>query len=515
MRNFIYLLALTLIISCKKEVKKTDKLGIVDFQVTGNKNAQEHFEKGLLLLHSFEYDDAREAFLEAQKTDPNMAMAYWGEAMTYNHSLWGEQDYEAGFSAIEKGKQLQDIETYSQIEQGFLEAVEILYTPKTAKIERDKAYKDYMKSLYETYPENQEIASFYAISLLGSVPEGRDDVIYGQGAEVAKKVLEKNPNHPGALHYLIHSYDDPYHAELAIDAANSYSKVAPDASHALHMPSHIYVALGMWDEVINSNIDSYQASLNRMKRKELGNDARGYHAYHWLEYGYLQKGDFDKAKQMVLDMETYTKETPSERSKIHLVFLKGTYLVETNQWDSPIADIEIDVSNMSVTGQAQYYFIEGYKAFAKKDSEKLEATIEILSNEIETESLLVENISDGFTVCSSLSRNAPTQTNIDQSLIMLKQLQALKAWLENDVVKTENLLNEAISAEQKLSYSYGPPTIQKPTSELYADWLITQNRYQEAIEQYTATLERATKRRLALEGIEKATQLSVEGNIEI
>ena len=515
MKNLIFISFLVLIVSCKKEVKNLDTLGIVEFQVTGNKEAQDHFEKGLLLLHSFEYEDAREAFLHAQNADQTMAMAYWGEAMTYNHALWREQDYDAGFSTIEKIENLQELEKYSEVEQGFLEAIKILYTPKTAKIERDKAYRDYMKSLYDANPNNQEVAAFYAISLLGSVPEGRDDSIYGQGAEIAKKVISKNPKHPGGLHYLIHSYDDPYHAELAIDAANSYSKVAPDASHALHMPSHIYVALGMWDEVINSNIDSYQASLNRMKRKELGNDARGYHAYHWLEYGYLQKGDFDKAKQMVLDMETYTKETPSERSKIHLVFLKGTYLVETNQWDSTIADIEIDVSNLHLTGQTQYYFIEGYKAFAEKNSEKLNEVIDILYKKVDKESLLVDNISDGFTVCSSLSRSAPTQTNIDQATIMLKQLEALSSWLLNDVANTENLLKETVSLEQKLSYSYGPPVIQKPTTELYADWLMSEQRYTEAIEQYKLTLERATKRRLAVEGIEKATELSASNNLEV
>ncbi|GGG59761.1 tetratricopeptide repeat protein [Bizionia arctica] len=515
MKNLVYFLVCILIISCKNEVKKTDALGVVEFQVTGNNEAQASFEKGLLLLHSFEYDDAREAFLEAQKKDPNMAMAYWGEAMTYNHTIWGEQDYDAGFLAVEKISHFQDSDLYSPVEQGLIGAVIVLYTPKTAKLERDVAYKNYMKSLYKTYPENQEIAAFYAISLLGSVPEGRDDAIYGQGAEIAKKVLEKNPNHPGALHYLIHSYDDPYHAALAIDAANSYSKVAPDASHALHMPSHIYVALGMWDEVINSNIDSYQASLNRMKRKELDNNARGYHAYHWLEYGYLQIGEFEKAKQMVLDMESYAKETPSDRTNMYLAFLKGTYLVESNQWDSSIADMDIDVSNLHLTAQAQYYFIEGYEAFVEKNAEKIETLIEILSAEIDKESLLVENISDGFTVCSSLSRSAPTQSNIDQSLIMLNQLKALNGWLENDVLNTENLLKETILQEQNLSYSYGPPVIQKPTSELYADWLITQKRYSEAIYQYTATLERATNRRLALEGIEKATKLSVQGKMEI
>lgn len=514
MKKIIFFFIIITIFSCKKEVKKNDRLGVVAFQVTGNKESQDYFEKGLLLLHSFEYEDAREAFLEAQQKDPNMAMAYWGEAMTYNHSIWGEQDYDAGFLAVEKAINLKDAGTYSNIEQGFLEAVNVLYKPKTAKVERDNAYKDYMKSLHETYPENQEIAAFYAVSLLGSVPEGRDDVVYEQGAEIAKKVLKKNPKHPGALHYLIHSYDDPYHAELAIEAANSYSKVAPDASHALHMPSHIYVALGMWDDVITSNIDSYQASLNRMERKGLDNDARGYHAYHWLEYGYLQKGNFEKAKQMVLDMERYTKETLSDRSKIHLVFLKGTYLVETHQWNSPIADIEIDVSNLSVAGQAQYYFIEGYEAYAKNNIKDLEVIIETLSNEIDNKSLLVDNISDGFTVCSSLSRSEPTKMDIDQSTVMLIQLKALKAWLNNDDIVTEKLLQESITNEQKLSYSYGPPVIQKPTNELYADWLMTKEKYSEAIKQYGLTLERASKRRLALQGIEKATQLK-EKEVEI
>src|SRR5690606_18338941 len=317
---------------------------------------------------------------------------------------------------------------------------EVLYTPKTPKVNRDKAYKKYMQSLHEAHPENQEIAAFYAISLLGSVPEGRDDAVYEEGAEIAKKVLDKNPKHPGALHYLIHSYDDPYHAELAFDAANSYSKVAPDASHALHMPSHIYVALGMWDEVIASNIDSYQASLNRMERKGLDNNARGYHAFHWLQYGYLQKGDFEKAKQMVLDMKKYVQETPNNRIKNYLVFLKGTYLVETNQWDSEIANIEVDVSNLNLTIQSQYYFIEAYRAFLEGNVEKVQHVIDTMSQKIEKESILVANLDSGFSMCSSLSRNTPTKMDVMQSQVMLKQVRALKTWMENNAVKTEEFL---------------------------------------------------------------------------
>jgi len=289
MKPIVFFCVIFFLFSCNKNEPQTDYLGIVKLEVSGTKTAIPHFEKGLLLLHSFEYVDARESFLKAQQVDPKMVMAYWGEAMTYNHSLWRGQDYLNGFSVLEKLELQGEIEGQSSVEKDFLKAVEILYKPKTSKNDRDTAYMKYMEGLYKKYPSNHEVAAFYALSLLGSVAEGRNDSIYGLGADVAKRILKENAKHPGALHYVIHSYDDPDHANLALDAANAYSQVAPDASHALHMPSHIYVAMGMWDEVVSSNINSYQASLNRMNKKELDNDARGYHAYHWLEYGYLQK----------------------------------------------------------------------------------------------------------------------------------------------------------------------------------------------------------------------------------
>ncbi|RIA10080.1 hypothetical protein OE09_1933 [Flavobacteriaceae bacterium MAR_2010_72] len=500
MKKVIFILIVMALISCKDKGNKTNNLGTVDFEVYGNDLAQPHFEEGLLLLHSFEYEDAKEAFVKAQKIDPKMAMAYWGEAMTYNHSIWSEQEYEQGFSVVQKLESMEHLDKLSEVELGFLEAVKVLYKPKTSKNERDTAYMEFMKSLHEKYPDNNEIAAFYSLSLLGSVSEGRNDSIYGLGAEVAKKVLKSNPEHPGALHYLIHSYDDPDHAKLAFDAANAYAKVAPDASHALHMPSHIYVALGMWDRVINSNIDSYQASLNRMDRKNLGNDARGYHAFHWLQYGYLQNNEFDKAEQMVFDMENYVKETPSARGRVHMVFLKGTYLVETNDWASPIANIEIDVSDLNITIQAQYQFLEGYKAFVAEDKEKLRKVILALDEKIKKEALLVDYMNDGYSVCSSTSRSIPTQSNINESAVMLAQLKAFNFWLANNTDETEHWLKESISIESQLSYSYGPPVIQKPTHELYAEWLMSQNRLEEAAVQYDLTLKMATNRRQALKG---------------
>lgn len=359
--SMTFIVLLLFVGACKNDTVTSEYLGMVHLEVSGKAIAIPEFERGLLLLHSFEYEDAREAFQRAQELDPAMPMAYWGEAMTYNHSLWSEQNYEDGIAVVKKLQTLDLDNNATELERDFIEALQILYQPKTEKAIRDLAYAHFMEGLSKKYPDNHEIAAFFALSLLGSVPDGRDVTRYEKGARIAKGILEENPNHPGALHYMIHSYDDPDHAALALDAANAYAKVAPDASHALHMPSHIFVAMGMWDAVISSNIDSYQASLNRMKRKKLGGEHRGYHAYHWLQYGYLQRNDTEEAKKMVRTMEKFTAESPTSRTRVHMVFLKGTYLNETDDWEDSISDIVVDVSDLNIAVRSQYLFLEGMK----------------------------------------------------------------------------------------------------------------------------------------------------------
>jgi len=499
MKHIPLILILLLLISCKQEKPDADYLGIVNITVSGKDIALIHFEKGLLLLHSFEYEDSREAFKEAQDKDPNMPMAYWGEAMTYNHSLWSEQDYENATAALAHLENIDLEKQATELEQDLIKAVQILYQPKTEKQARDVAYATFMEELYKKYPSNHEVAAFYALSLLGSVPEGRDDALYGQGALIAQSIIKENPNHPGALHYLIHSYDDPDHAALALDAANSYSKVAPDASHALHMPSHIYVALGMWDEVISSNINSYQASLNRMERKKLDNDARGYHAFHWLEYGYLQKENNQEAKKMLLDMQQYATETPSKRARVHLVYLKGTYLVNTNEWDSELADIPIDINDLSISIKSQYQFLEGMKAYKKGNTIQLDSIINLMTSEYQRDSFVVSNAS--AKLCSGATGGETTKTDLVESQIRQNQLQALRATMDSNMSLSEEYFLKSIELDGTISFSYGPPSIQKPTHELYGDWLLSQNRNDEALAQYELTLKMAPNRLLAVNGI--------------
>jgi tetratricopeptide (TPR) repeat protein len=500
--RFIFILFIFLsLFSCKSPNESQPQLGVVRIEVTGRTEAKPLFEKGLLLLHSFEYEDAREAFQEARKLDPQMPMAYWGEAMSYNHSLWSEQDFEEATAVLNALEEFDYANICSALELDLIKAVQKLYQAKMDKSERDIAYAAYMEELDKKYPDNQEVAAFYALSLLGSVPDGRDDELYGKGAVIAQGILKENPKHPGALHYLIHSYDDPNHASMALEAARAYSKVAPDASHALHMPSHIFVAMGMWDDVIASNIDSYEASITRMKEKELDNDARGYHAFHWLEYGYLQKANKEEAKKMVLTMQQYASETPSKRARVHMVFLKGTYLAETNEWESDIADIPVDVSDLNVSIQSQYHFLEGMKAYSKGNLQQLDSIIEITTNTYNKGTFIVTN--NGPKMCASANRGDVTASDLDYILARKNQLEALSAELRGDAVKAEEHLVKSIEIAESISYSFGPPFIQKPPRELYADWLLMEKRNEEAKEQYLLALKTGPNRRLVMEGIAK------------
>lgn len=514
-RNISLLILLSLILfqACSPNPSTGEQpdeahLGEVHFEVTGAPEAQVYFKEGLLLLHSFEYADARTAFQKAQEIDPGFAMAHWGEAMTHNHSLWRNQDQEAAQEALKTlGATPEErlAKAGSELERDFLQAAEKLFFGEEDKFDRDQAYSDWLGQLYQKYPGNHEVAAFYALSLLGAVPVGRDEEAYGQGARIAQGILEENPSHPGALHYLIHSYDDPGHAHLAKLAADSYSEVAPDAAHALHMPSHIYVALGMWDEVVASNIASYEASVKRMERMELDNDGRSYHAFAWLLYGYLQQGQFDRARAILEDMVKYTKEKPSRGARSYLVEMKGSYLVQTGHWDDPLADVEVDLNSLNIVNRAEYAFLEGRKAFEKEQIDTLKIIIDNLQEEIRGASNLVSD--EGVPMCSAPSAVQPNKLDVDQAKVMEMELRALHAWLQGDPKTADSWFQKATELESNTNYAYGPPPIVYPSFELYGEWLLEQDRAAEALQQFEKALEKGPKRALALRGKLRAAEM--------
>lgn len=496
-------------LGCGNNKHDTNQLGAIDFQVTGGVEAQPHFENGLLLLHSFEYDDAKEAFLKAQALDPDFVMAYWGEAMACNRSFWKLQDYENGVSALTKladSRQARIMKAQTQIEKDFIEAVDILYYSADDKQTRDTKYASFMGQLREKYPQNHEVATFYSLALLAAVPEGRDEDTYAKAADIAQSVLDQNQQHPGALHYLIHSYDDPQHAILALQAARGYAKVAPDAAHALHMPSHIYVALGMWDEVVSSNERSYQASLDRRERKQLDNDARGYHSFYWLMYGYLQQGRFQEAEKIVKDMITYTNELPSTRARVYLEMMKGTFGIESNKWEIEWPGAEQKTEDLNIIFQTIPLFMQGLAAYKASNSAGLESLLVKMADAREQAGNQLINKS--LTVCGSVPLAKPDQIDVDQATVLEWELYALQAWLDSDTTKTHDWFRKAVNLESKISYSFGPPIIVKPSNELYGEWLLEIDQPVEAANQFELALERAPKRVLSLKGKAEAARRS-------
>lgn len=483
---------------------------MANFEVEGTPEAVESFNRGLLLLHSFEYEDARESFRGAIRADSGMAMAYWGAAMTFNHPLWHRQERDSALVILDKLEQ-SGAEPTSDLEADFIKSLEILFQNENEKDVRDDKYAAFLAEMAQEYPGNHEVQAFYALALLGSVEDGRDVEIYGKAGEIAAKIIKENAEHPGALHYLIHAYDDPAHAHLAMEAAQTYAKVAPSAGHALHMPSHIFVAQGMWDEVIASNIDSYQASVDRMEAKNLDNDARGYHAYHWLQYGYLQQGKFKKAAEMLDSLEGYVLETPSKRARSHLIYLRGTYLVETENWDSKYADIEVDVSDLSLMVKAKKHYIEAMKAYSAENTDSLKSQREELETLIRRESLFADT--SDFKICIPNDQSTARPSDIALSKAILYQIHALGYMLEGRSDKVEEYLIRATDLEESVDYSYGPPAVQKPTHELYGDWLLSRGRFREALAEYDYSLEKMPGRRLSLEGRKKAEQAMEESGV--
>ena len=509
--SLISILVLSLIAtSCQdSETGETNEahLGIIDFEVTGSEEAKVRFNEAMLLLHSFEYSDAEEAFQQTIALDSGFVMAYWGEAMSLNHALWQEQDLEKGIevlAGLDTSAEGRVEKAATELEKDFIRAINILYGPGN-KASRDSSYCMFMESLHNKYPGNDEVATFYSLSLIGWGTTDKNKKHIEKAADIALEVLKRNPQHPGALHYTIHAYDDPEYAEMALAVADQYAGVAPDAGHALHMPTHTYLALGKWDKVVSSNIESWEAEKARKERKGLDNNALGYHAYHWLQYGRLQLGDKETARLMVDSMKQYCDALPSPRARAHMVLLKTTYLFNTEDYDSGVPNIEIDISDLNIVTRAKDYFADGMTAYYKQQPDVLDSVITHLANERVIEELKISGT--GVRMCGNINRSITTKTDLLEAETMELQLRAMRAWLDKDTEKTEAYLVRATELHTEAGYSYGPPNITKPSFEMYGEWLLENDRAEEALVQFERSLEMAPNKTQSLQGKKAALRM--------
>src|SRR6185436_3688533 len=282
---------------------EAEVLGHVHFPITCKPEVQPAFDRAMALLHSFGYEMARQAFASLAEQDPACGMARWGVAMTWYHPIWAPPtpaELAAGRAAAEEAARLG---ARSEREKGYIAAIGAFYrdADKLDHRTRATAYQAAMEKLAAAFPEDDEAAIFHALALLGTAPP--NDTTYAQqkrAAEILNRLLPEHPDHPGILHYIIHAFDYPQLASLALPAARAYAKVAPSSPHALHMPSHIFTRLGLWQESIASNLESAAAAKAQMARAHPGATAfDDLHALDYLEYAYLQLGADQKAREVL------------------------------------------------------------------------------------------------------------------------------------------------------------------------------------------------------------------------
>ena len=452
------------------------RLGIIEFPNSGDAAAQDPFLRGVLLLHNFEYDDAATAFREAQEADPGFLLAYWGEAMSHYRPVWGRENLEKGRAALSRGS---EAEPGTARERAYLEAARIVFG-EGERADRWARYTDAMRRLAAAHPDDLEAASLYAVSMFGTTGGKRDTRTYMKIAAIAEDVYLENEDHPGALHYLIHSFDDPIHAPLGLRYARRYSSVASSAPHAQHMPSHVFLALGMWDECISSNIDSWNSSEARVKRLGLGSDDRGYHALWWMQYAYLQKRNFEKARENLAVIESDAAESGSRLARSHHAYMRSQLMIDAQQWDADLAPV--DDEGIDDRGWGSNALAEGMRAVKTGRPGAARQWLAKVRNR------------------KGSSRGAESLP------IVALELEALLLLNDKKVEEAVGKLREATEIESGTAFGYGPPFPAKPSFELLGDVLLTLDRPAEAKEAYEASLQRTPRRALSLLGLEKAAK---------
>jgi len=488
-------------------------LGEISFPTSAtSQEAQAAFIRGMLLLHLFEYPFARDEFISAQQLEPGFAMAYWGEAMSYNHPIWDEQDLEAGRAALAKlgtSAELRQAAAATEREKAFLQALDFLYGAGT-KSQRDQLYMQAMESMAAQFPDDPEVQLFYALSLLGTKAGVRDVSTYMFATAIAQSVFCANPKHPGAAHYLIHGVDDPEHAVLGLAAARALGEMAPDAGHSLHMTSHIFVALGMWDDVVKANEAAVKVQ-NEM-RVQMGKEPRHWGHYNsWLLYGYLEQGRAGPAQELLnaAHAEEQAQEPAAGKSLPDRMmldpddFVTGSvvqmwarYLIETRDWNGDVAQWQFHLGDAFDPNLTFTYIQSLRAAYSGQASAALSylQQFELLRTELEKAiSLRPEPVAGDALYL--------------QRLAVLEQ--EMKAGIENargDHAAAAGFASEASRLEGEMAVAFGPPFVDWPAAEMLGELLLDGQKYSESAAAFELGLSRARQRTRSLLGLAQAQE---------
>jgi tetratricopeptide (TPR) repeat protein len=466
------------------------QLGTVTFPVSCDPAVQKPFERGVALLHSFWYEEAEKEFIQISAEAPNCAMAHWGVAMSLWHQLWNQPDKKVILRGLEEIHQARTTDgPTTPREKAYITAIAAFYSD-SKKLNHDaraSAYSAAMKTVYETYPEDHEAAVFYALSLLASEPH--EDATFAnrkQAAAILEKLFATEPDHPGVAHYLIHAYDKPQLAQLGLPAARRYAQIAPAAPHALHMPSHIFARVGLWQDDINSNLASIAAS-RKTAAMGMGGEGHQFHAMDFLFYAYMQSGRDSDAKALIEEIRAMPDKKDDMYGKgfdphaAALAHLTALYPIEMHDWQTAAA-----LPPTEVAGTADNSTVYWARAIGSAHLRK------------------PEDVRKDLAAIESLHKKLAAEKSESAAAIEDDRKEA-EAWLAFAEGKDDDAV-EAMRPIADKEDSLGEEPEGIPAREMIADMLLEAKRPQQALAEYQTDLKLNPNRFDGLYGAARAAE---------
>lgn len=487
------------VISCGPDDKQ---LGTVAFDVTGSGKAQEDFNLALKLLHSFEYDEAEKVFAKVIDQQPGCAMAYWGVAMSNFHPLWAPPsaaELNKGAKAITIAK---SIEEKTKKEAGYINAISSFYTDRDKIDHRTRCinFEKAMAKLNADYPGDKEAAIFYALALVAAAdPADKSFEKQKKAGIILNALYPGEPNHPGIVHYIIHTFDSPELAELALPAARKYASVAPSSAHALHMPSHIFTRLGLWSECIQSNLASVaSAQCYAAEAGIKGHWDEELHGLDYLAYAYLQKGDNEQAKKQWDYLQTI-HQVNDLNFKVAYAFssIPSRYVMENKLWKEAA------------------HLTAHYKNFPWKNFQWQEAIIHFTRLIGSVHTGMMDSAKTEWRVLTNIYDTLTKQKDTYKANQVQIQMKAGEAWIlfkEGKNNEALTLMNLAADMEDKTEKHPVTPGEVIPARELLGDMLLQLNKPEQALQAYEANLKKHPNRFNGLYGAGLAAEKS--GHLE-
>ncbi|HXN98752.1 MAG TPA: hypothetical protein VN881_06725 [Candidatus Acidoferrales bacterium] len=465
-----------------------EQVGTVSFPTSCAPAVQSQFERGVALLYSFEYEVADAQFEGVAEKDSHCAMAYWGQAMTLYHQLWDRPSKAALAQGAELLAKARSFNPPTAREREYIQALSVFYsdTDTLDHNQRADAYSKAMEGVYERNPNDRDAAIFYALSLLASGPQRDPNLTHAKAAvAILNKLYDEQPNHPGIAHYIIHSCDNPAMASLALPAARKYASIAPSSPHAVHMPSHIFARLGLWQDDINSNLAAIRVADSMAEHHHVMHHK--VHSMDFLEYAYMQIGDDTSAKATIEQIAAIRSEQMDPEFENYLLLRQAEgpikYALERRQWKAalglqPTAGAPPDVQLVTYWGRA---IAAGHLHDAVAAQDALTHYDELLE----------------------ATRKGPKPYIVDRLKDEHELVQAWAAYAAGNSDAAVRLLRAVADDQDK----FGKAETELPAREMLADMLLDLQRPQEALAEYEISLRTDPNRFNGLYGAAQAATL--------